>query len=406
METTRSKKKPVLVLVIILAAIAVAAIAIFGVSKATAPQRYAKACELGNRYLDEENYETALIEFDKAIKIEPRKFDAYEGKMKAYDGKKDVESVIETFETAQSNVAFETITSSGKNIAVTSYETLSKTKIAEGDYAGAIEALRKAEALGTDESSNIKVAVTEGALNASPDGNLEDALKWLEANGAKDTERYSVLSMVVDELKALAGVAATDDEKGTGIVEALRQGGILQNIQQANVGDKPLKTIDGNGMMSAFYQINGRVFYYYGGQEKGERSGQGTWIMLLPDVQISYLASGTWSKDIPNGVFTERRVDPMLERIWAGNIINGLWDGTVDIIDRHLDPNAAPMGDPEKHLSAVAHNGVFEVVETENVSDMPGGLFIGIAKLDDDSGHYVTGVYQNEANGIAGFDKN
>lgn len=398
METNNSKRKIIIILVIMIAAAAL--LSFFGISKAMTPQRYAKACELGRKYLDEMDYDNALIAFDKAVSIEPRNWDAYEGKMKAYVGKSDDESVIKTFETAQNNVAPADITQSGKDIAVTSYEAVSKTKIAAGDYAGAIDALRKAEALGSDESSNIDAAVTEGALNASSDGNLEDALKWLEANGAKDTERYSALSGIADELKSLAGVAASDDEEGTGIVEAMRNGGFLQKIQEVGVGDKPLKIIDGNGMMSAFYPINGDVFYYYGGQENGERRGQGTWVPITQREGYSYMMTGSWANDKPNGAFKSISVRSLsLDHIadgnyivvWNGNVIDGLWDGTINITEQ----NDVEDYFFENTCTAIAHNGVFEVLR-----ESADGIVIA------GTGQTWFDVYQNEANGIAGFDKN
>lgn len=63
----------------------------------TPDNRLSRQLDLGNRYLDEQNYEQAIIEFNKAIAIDPMRVEAYLGKAQAYEGIGDYENAIEVF---------------------------------------------------------------------------------------------------------------------------------------------------------------------------------------------------------------------------------------------------------------------------------------------------------------------
>ena len=56
--------------------------------------RLSRQLDLGNRYLEEQNYEQAVVEFDKAIEIDPMSVEAYLGLADAYIGKDDYESAL------------------------------------------------------------------------------------------------------------------------------------------------------------------------------------------------------------------------------------------------------------------------------------------------------------------------
>ena len=60
--------------------------------------RLSRQLDLGNRYLEEQNYEQAIVEFDKAIAIDPMSVDAYLGKAEAYIGMGDLQSALDTLQ--------------------------------------------------------------------------------------------------------------------------------------------------------------------------------------------------------------------------------------------------------------------------------------------------------------------
>ena len=64
----------------------------------TPSNRLSWQLDLGNRYLKEQNYEQAIVEFDKAIAIDPVSVDAYLGKAEAYIGMGDQQSALDTLQ--------------------------------------------------------------------------------------------------------------------------------------------------------------------------------------------------------------------------------------------------------------------------------------------------------------------
>ncbi|MCM1217670.1 MAG: tetratricopeptide repeat protein [Lachnospiraceae bacterium] len=64
----------------------------------TPANRLKRQFDLGNRYLEEMNYEQAVIAFESAIEIDPISVDAYLGLAEAYVGKDDYESAIDALQ--------------------------------------------------------------------------------------------------------------------------------------------------------------------------------------------------------------------------------------------------------------------------------------------------------------------
>lgn len=74
----------------------IAGIAIYN----TPANRLSRQMDLGNRYLEEGNYEHAVIAFDEAISIDPMSAEAYIGKAGAYLGMDDYEQAAEVYVAA------------------------------------------------------------------------------------------------------------------------------------------------------------------------------------------------------------------------------------------------------------------------------------------------------------------
>ena len=85
---------------IIGAVILILIVLIVGISIHNSPaNRLSRQLDLGNRYLEEQNYEQAIVEFDKAIVIDPMSVEAYLGKADAYIGLGDLQSALDTLQT-------------------------------------------------------------------------------------------------------------------------------------------------------------------------------------------------------------------------------------------------------------------------------------------------------------------
>lgn len=84
--------------IIITAVILIALVAGFSIYNIPS-NRLSRQLDLGQKDLEEQNYEQSVVEFDKAIAIDPMSVDAYLGKVQAYEGMGDTEKILETLQT-------------------------------------------------------------------------------------------------------------------------------------------------------------------------------------------------------------------------------------------------------------------------------------------------------------------
>lgn len=94
-------------------------------------KRLSRHLDLGQKYLSEQNYEQAAIEFNKAIEIDPKSVDAYLGMADAYFGMGDYQKAIEVLEEGYATVPEEYAV---KEYLVESYLTLAESAAEEGNY--------------------------------------------------------------------------------------------------------------------------------------------------------------------------------------------------------------------------------------------------------------------------------
>ena len=133
----QKKSKAIIVLVLLVVAIAMT----FGIIIYNTPSnRLSRQLELGEKYLDEQNYEQAVVEFDKAIAIDPMNGRAYIGKAEAYVGMGDYEQAAATYAAA-----LQTVPSAGNvwSAAEQFYLDYEQIYMDNGDYAQAISILEE-----------------------------------------------------------------------------------------------------------------------------------------------------------------------------------------------------------------------------------------------------------------------
>ena len=99
MSNTNNKKK--IVGISIISAIIVMLSSVFIYANVVKPQKYSEYMDLGNKYLLEENYEEAILAFEKAIKIDAKSTEARVGAAKSYIGNNELDRSIEILEEAQ-----------------------------------------------------------------------------------------------------------------------------------------------------------------------------------------------------------------------------------------------------------------------------------------------------------------
>ncbi len=87
------------IIIIVLAAVLVlglgAGITAFAIITNSSSYKASQGIELANRYLSEQNYEQAIIEYEKILEIEPMNVDAYLGLAKAYEKNGEIDKAIE-----------------------------------------------------------------------------------------------------------------------------------------------------------------------------------------------------------------------------------------------------------------------------------------------------------------------
>ena len=93
-EAKKKKILPFIITVAVALIVLIVGICIYN----TPANRIQRQLDLGNKYLEEENYEQAIVEFDKAIAIDPMSVEAYLGKAEAYEGMGDMDMALQTLE--------------------------------------------------------------------------------------------------------------------------------------------------------------------------------------------------------------------------------------------------------------------------------------------------------------------
>ena len=99
MSSTNNKKK--IAGIGTISAIIVMLSSIFIYANVIKPQKYSEYMDLGNKYLLEENYEEAILAFEKAIKIDAKSIEARVGAAKGCLGINDIDRAVEKLQEAQ-----------------------------------------------------------------------------------------------------------------------------------------------------------------------------------------------------------------------------------------------------------------------------------------------------------------
>lgn len=105
--------------------------------------RYNRLIDKGNNYLDQMQYEDGIVAFDEAIKIDPKRPDAYEGKVSIYIAKGDYESALSVINDGFEAVEGQDYIASFTEFAVGVYDQYADVLVSEGNYSKALEVLEK-----------------------------------------------------------------------------------------------------------------------------------------------------------------------------------------------------------------------------------------------------------------------
>lgn len=171
----------------------------------TSAYRLPRLLDLGNRYLEEQNYEQALIAFDKAIAIDDRCMEAYAGGIKSYQGLGDKEGLINLYEDALEMTAGLEKTELAESMEAVVYIYLVVDEVYSNDRVKVIEILK--EGLIRTEDGQIKEKLEEDYLGLANEyvgkGDYEKAAEALEG-GLTSTEDERIKELLIKDYLELA----------------------------------------------------------------------------------------------------------------------------------------------------------------------------------------------------------
>lgn len=364
-STPENKKKKWLPYILAAAAVLVALAVGIGIYN-TPENRLQRQLDLGNKYLEEGQYEAAALAFEQAITIDERCMEAYAGGLEAYLGAGDVSGAREFYDRTLAMLSSldETFAAENRESIVGLY--LSVDQVYGDDVDRLTEILEEAYAL-TGEDSRIKDKLVETYIGIGKEktqgGAYEEALtvydRLLELDSA-NTETIDGLCGCLnkyidvlmkekryDEIRALAE-KYRDVATGVDFASVLAKITELEKIEAENRAfmkkvydlmaaedyeamhevdgseeaaafvermedDRYLYVPDGsdtlNGVGAGVYQFGeGGYYFYYGDYVNGERKGNGTDFMNEGDGGYQVF-TGVWDKDAPNGEGTKTRIE-------------------------------------------------------------------------------------------------
>lgn len=325
---------------IIIAIAAGAALAVFLICFNLPSARYARAMDLGNRYLDEEKYESALMAFDKAITIEPKVWEPYEGKVLAYHGLKDCENAAAAYEAGKEFTEPGNIPEKTKGIIIEELENLAEKEKQSGKYEDAIRHYNEASELGRDETERINALYIHGALDLNNSGDIYASRDFLKKVNGTNTTIYGEIQFLIEQLEQLEKACQEADPDASSVMKILSENDYQNRILAMDAEGFAPRYINNSNMLIGFFpvSVSTRNFdglsymLYYGEQKDGVRNGHGKWYAWSNG--NVYVADGNWADDKPNGNFMTRSwqenlSEEVTKRVISGNVTNGLWDGKI-----------------------------------------------------------------------------
>ena len=388
------KKKLSIPLIAAAAVVLVALIAGIGVYNIPA-NRLSRQLDLGNRYLENEQYAEAVVAFERAITIDDRNMEAYAGAVEAYSGMGDQAAMEDFYDRAltvigdldedlieqnedsvtaiylaadqvygadlerATQILEEGFAKTGgqeiKNRLILDYQKVAENKTAAADFE---EALVVYDRLLDLDAVNME---TVDGLCSCLDIYIDDLMTNKEYDRIRElSEKYGNTAVNVDFATILAKIQELEKieaenrafmQKVYDFMAAEDYEGMLEltRSEEADVfqmdGDCYLYFAEDStalsGIGAGIYTVrDGGCYFYYGAFDNGERKGSGT---EFADVGTGYYVfAGEWDQDAPNGTGVETLVsiavngDTLYEKVSQGTLVNGLWNGEVESVMRNL----------------------------------------------------------------------
>jgi len=315
----------------------------------TPTNRLSRQLNLGNRYLEEQNYEQAIVEFDKAIAIDPMSVEAYLGKEQAYIGMDDIDMAMQTLEDGLNRTGDEQI----KGMLTDCYLNWANELVAETDYDKALEIYDRLLEL-DEENEIVQFDVgncLEGYLNLLIEkGNYDEARLLIEKyqdkvstvdfheylDRVEEAERFETEKIVFMQ-KVYDLMIAEDWEALRSLDEAEETGLLMERITDDRYLFFPDNNISQHRFGVGVYKDTTDHYFYVGDYVNSARSGNGTFFETNDYDGYDYF-TGEWRDDAPNGQGKLTKNYYLSDRenlyymVVEGNYTDGLCDGYMNCI--------------------------------------------------------------------------
>lgn len=232
--------------------------------------------KLGQKYLEEQNYEEAVVAFQKVIELEDKEISAYTGLIQTYDGLKD--------------------RSQTKNLIEKGFEILTDIEASDKKdefITTSIDILMKYQ----DDSEYMDYL--EKLMDQYPEIFEDEALRQHMAEQAG----ILVMEELPDELKEYESLYQSGRLEE--LVQNIRNNEIVKEIRNQEPGKityygEANFLPDGFGIAIYGSEVKKYAVMYIGNWENGRRDGEGCNIFLDRIGSDGYYI-GQWENDIPNG---------------------------------------------------------------------------------------------------------
>ena len=277
----KGSKKIIGIVATVLAVLVLASVAVLILTNISA-YRYNRLIDKGNNYLDQMQYEDGIVAFDEAIKIDPKRPDAYEGKVSIYIAKGDYESALSVINDGFEAVEGQDYITSFTEFAVGVYDQYADVLVSEGKYQEALEVLEKGNNLMPGQLVNQIADVMQSASeqpkadesknvsdNKADTKSEADALAKESSNDTEDASDKDLVQETLDifDIDLSVGNDGTYTLKGT----VSRDDPVTvsyDDYQNMNIGD--VMTFDFGYRepmaLQCYYIVDGVKYLYYEGE--------------------------------------------------------------------------------------------------------------------------------------------
>ncbi len=273
-DDNKDSKKIIGIVATILAVLVLIAVTVLIVKNISAG-RYNRLIDKGNNYLEEMQYDDGIAAFDEAIRIDPKRPDAYEGKVNIYIAKGDYESALNVINDGFGTIEGDEYVAQFTEFSTKVYEQYADELVSEGNYQEALEVLEKGNNLMPGQLSNKIADVmydaseqqkadktdTKSEADVSTQESSTDTEDTSNEDQVKET-LYSVdmdLSLGNDGTYTLEGTVRRYDPVTVSYDDYINMN--IGDVMSFDIGEKDISLV-----LQCYYIVDGVKYLYYEGE--------------------------------------------------------------------------------------------------------------------------------------------